>query len=181
MTSSRANYAIYDQPPIVTVRNLGIGVTLSNQQRQLVDMRTLIAGTDITFDSTADSIIINSTGGGGVITGSTTTIGAVTSTVVIVPIPTDTVRSIRTTLSTGNVTDSLGSSHDIETAYRNVGGTITQINPPESTLTFTEYGVTASNIGLVISGTMVNIDVTGLVGKTINWTAMATVTDVAII
>lgn len=178
------NFGILTERPVTRVVNggtLGGGVSLSAiDTTGTLFSKSLIPGANISFIDGGDSITISSLGGGGGFSGSASTFGASSAIMSVILIPNNTTRAFKVCVTTGNSTDNLSSFHLFETAFQNVAGTVTQVDPPENGTDFTDYGVDCSNISFVIVGASVEITVLGLIGKTINWTSITQVLDVAL-
>lgn len=156
------------------VVNKGSGSILGDSSGNTLLLKTLVAGTNVTLSSTANSVIINSTAsGGGEITGSVTTNDATATTIITLNTMSDTVYGFSAFISAANSTDNTGNSYFYKAAFKNVSGTVSQISTIDDTLFIREDGT--SSVDVAISGTDILLQVTGVAGKTIKWTATLTI------
>lgn len=141
-----------------------------------INAREIIGGTNVSVVDNGTQLTISSVGGAGggdEISGVASTTNTSSSIIASIPVSINTINGYELRLSTANQTDNLGSFHKIETAFKNVGGTITQVDPPANCVDFTEPGYLISadsNVSFVVSGGNVEIQVSGILGKTIAWT-----------
>lgn len=102
-------------------------------------------------------------------TASTTTTDDVATTILSVPLAAgDGVYLARGSLEAYNTTDQDGAAYVYEGAAKSVGGVATEIAIEQKSI-FEEAGMSASDFSIAVSGNNLEITVTGIAGKTINW------------
>lgn len=103
------------------------------------------------------------------IRGSTTTVGAVTQTAIVQGILTNATMTIQIIVA-GYSADNLGVSAYGTAGVKNVSGTLSIINTVDL-ITNKDVGLEAANVTVTTSGTNLLVNVVGVTGKTITWTA----------
>lgn len=121
---------------------------------------------------------IKTTGAGNTITitvtdtafsGTATTVGAVNAVLnVNVPVPNNAAMSLRVNLVGYDAADGLGIGGELLGTFKNNAGTVTSCGNVDQTKN-TDAGLAAGTFTMIVSGTNVQVQVTGVAGTTIDW------------
>jgi hypothetical protein len=138
-----------------------------------LQLRTLVAGTNVTITSGATTLTINSTasGGGGSsrITGSTQTVNATPATLDTIDTLTDNTTNIVEVYVKAYVASAANWGVWKRTlTVTSVGGTVL-IREVNADVDKTSAGLSANSVDFNVSGSDITIDVTGIAATTIDW------------
>lgn len=104
------------------------------------------------------------------------TTNATPGNVLTIAIPTGGVVVVEVVVVARIGTVSSGAGYTTQATYKNNAGTVTLIGAALAPLIAEDAGLASASIALAISGTNVNVQVTGIAATTIEWAARAYVT-----